>query len=145
MNLILKSIIIGLVIISSFVIFSSCNDEELGGMEWTISNSNPEDITVQNDGDAQISITVGTKGGEVVLTCSNYNNLKFHLWNDKEETYYESNIGTFSVTTNKVKCTFPEQTSNDEYDGELYKISAKSGDKTVNTVLQVNRTPATAQ
>ena len=120
-------------------VFSSCGDEDvLGGLEWSVSNSNPENIKVDNQGGAQISINVGNDGGEVVLTCTNYSDLTFHLWNDKEETYYECDLGTFTVNKNKVTCTFPAKDNNAEDDGQLFTIRAKDNKKTYSTILMVN-------
>lgn len=139
MKTLFKTFFAAFIAIVSLTMFSACDDDVLGGMEWSISNSNPTDIKVQNDGSAQISITLGNEGGEVIFTCTNYDNLKMLLWDDKEESYYEGETGTFSVNGNKVTCSFPTVESIEENEVDMLKITAKNGKKTLNTILMVNR------
>lgn len=63
---------------------NSCKDEEREFIEWEIINEAPNDIKVTDDPMmyVQVTVTANEKGGNVVLNCTNFGDIKIEDANE---------------------------------------------------------------
>ena len=82
--------------------FSSCSDDA-DLMEWTYNN--PENVQISLN-PYQIDVTTGPGQSSIVFTCANYSDLELVGGYD-DGAYLTTDIGTFTVSGNKLTCDLP--------------------------------------
>lgn len=109
-------------------------------MYWSHDNHSPENIEYAYTPDAvpQLNLEVNYKGGDITLTCTNYDHL-MPIGADGTDTY-DCGWGVFRIDGSQVKCHFPYDASGKPEATEQITISAKNGKTVMNTILHVKRT-----
>jgi len=127
-----------LIIICLFI--TSCDNDDLSQepMCWS-TQSSTEQIHTSITGSSQPEICVKAdySGGDVVLTCENYDLLNPIKGNSKT---YDCGWAIITIEANKVKCHFPYDDSGSPEATEHITISAQKGNKVIESILSIART-----
>lgn len=119
---------------------TACDEEEANeSMQWSIENQSTEDVKCDYipDQTSKINLESNNMGGDVVLTCENYDLLNPIA--DNSNTY---NYGwvTITIEANKIKIYFPYVTYDAPTASEQITVSARKGKQVVNTIINLKRT-----
>lgn len=120
--------------------FTACDkDDGENIMLWSIDNQSTENIQsgYEHSVNPKIYIEANYKGGDVVLTCKNYDLLNPIMGNSNT---YDCGWATITTEANQVKIHFPYNASDVPAASEQVTVSAKNGRRVVNTTIRVART-----
>lgn len=133
-----KSIFLLIISIIAPALFS-CSDQDKNiwdDMEWNARNFSTDDIQYSAE---RNEITVNYKGGQIDLTCTNYNNIffAFYTCDNPQDIYYHYRAQHFELTIegNVIHCIFTEDASGKPM--ESFEIPVTTG--YVFSTIHINR------
>lgn len=123
--------------------FTSCKEDEPVYMQWEITNSAGDRISVQDAPGyhPQVRILAKERGGEITLKCKNFS--KIYLDGDSHVNA-ESGVSVIKSADNSITIVLDDMESIGDDMTDLISVSAKDGKTDIYCQIAVIREPTAA-
>lgn len=120
--------------------FTACDKNEANEpMLWSVKNQSPENVKCDYIAGqtSRINLEANNMGGDVVLSCENYDRLNP---NTNNSNTYDYGWAKIIIEANQIKIHFIYSTYDAPTESEQITVSAQKGKQVVNTIIHFEKT-----